>query len=91
MKIGGGGGEVTYGGGQSLNPNLVFYTLQHRGEHYRGRILGCNWDKSLKSFPPCYSTTSNGFYSIPLPLNKSSLKLVCNVNIVNGNLKSVNF
>jgi hypothetical protein len=24
-------------------------------ELYRGRILGCNWDKSLKSFPPCYS------------------------------------
>jgi hypothetical protein len=22
---------------------------------YRGRILGRNWDKSLKSFPPCYS------------------------------------
>jgi hypothetical protein len=21
----------------------------------RGRILGHNWDKSLKSFPPCYS------------------------------------
>jgi hypothetical protein len=21
----------------------------------RGRILGRNWDKSLKSFPPCYS------------------------------------
>ncbi len=22
---------------------------------YRGRILGRNWNKSLKSFPPCYS------------------------------------
>jgi len=22
---------------------------------YRGRILGLNWDNSLKSFPPCYS------------------------------------
>jgi hypothetical protein len=21
----------------------------------KGRILGRNWDKSLKSFPPCYS------------------------------------
>ncbi len=30
----------------------------------RGRILGRNWDKSLKSFPPCYSVTSiNGYYS----------------------------
>jgi hypothetical protein len=23
-----------------------------------GRILGHNWDKSLKSFPPCYSQSS---------------------------------
>jgi hypothetical protein len=22
---------------------------------YGGRVLGRNWDKSLKSFPPCYS------------------------------------
>jgi hypothetical protein len=29
----------------------------------RGRILGRNWHKSLKSFPPCYSVNStNGFY-----------------------------
>ncbi len=44
-------------------------------------------DKSLKSFPSCYSQ--------PLLLtdftpSKSGLKLVCNVNIVNGNLKSEN-
>jgi hypothetical protein len=32
-------------------------------------------------------TSSNGFYS-PAPLIKSGLKLVCNVNIVYGNLKS---
>jgi hypothetical protein len=31
-------------------------------------------------------TSSNGFYS-PAPLIKSGLKLVCNVNIVYGNLK----
>ncbi len=33
---------------------------------YWGRILRRNWDKSLKSFPPCYSqspTSTNGFYS----------------------------
>jgi hypothetical protein len=55
-----------------------------------GRILGRNWDKSLKSFPPCYS-------QLPLltdftsPHSKSGLKLVCKVNIVYGNLKSENF
>ncbi len=25
----------------------------------RGRILGRNWDKSLKSFPPCYTVQSH--------------------------------
>ncbi len=45
--------------------------------------------KSLKSFPPCYSQS-------PLlilhssPWRKSGLKLVCNVNIVYGNLMSEN-
>ncbi len=37
----------------------------------------------LKSFPPCYSQT-------PPALSKSCLKLLCNVNIVYGNLKSEN-
>ncbi len=46
-------------------------------------------DKSLKSFLPC---SSNGLYSPPPPppQSKCSLKLVCNVNIVYGNLKSAN-
>jgi hypothetical protein len=58
----------------------------------RGRILGRNWDKSPKSFPPCYSQSSllTAFTSSPPPLSKSSLKLVCYVNIVHGNLKSDN-
>ncbi len=34
-------------------------------------------------------TSTNGFYSPPLS-SKSGLKLVCNVNIVHGNLKSEN-
>jgi hypothetical protein len=36
-------------------------------------------------------TSTNGFYSsLPPLLSKSGLKLVCNVNIVYGNLKSEN-
>jgi hypothetical protein len=42
--------------------------------------------KSLKSFPPCYSQSPLPHF----PLRKSGLKLVCNVNIVYGNLKSEN-
>ncbi len=60
----------------------------------RGRILERNWDKSLKSFPLRFFsllltvTSTNGFYSPPF--SKSGLKLVCNVNIIYGNLKSEN-
>ncbi len=50
-----------------------------------GWILGCNWDKSLKSFPPCYSHLLVRILLPPL-----GLKLACNVNIVYGNLKSEN-
>ncbi len=59
----------------------------------RGRILGCKWDKSRKSFPHCYSQSPllTGTPSpSPPPLSKSGLKLACNVNIVYGNLKSEN-
>ncbi len=61
----------------------------------RGRILGCIWDKSIQSFPPCYSQSPllTNFYTYPPPLPPtptSSLKLVCDVNIVYGNLKSEN-
>jgi hypothetical protein len=42
------------------------------------------------NFPPCYlqSLSSNGFYSPHLPWIKIGLKLICNVNIVYGNLMS---
>ncbi len=59
----------------------------------RGWILGRNWNKSLKSFSPCYSQSPllTEFYPPPPP-SKSGLKLVCcNVNFVYGNLKSENF
>jgi hypothetical protein len=45
-----------------------------------------NWDKSLKSLPPCYSQSPLlQIFSpppSPPPPSKSGLKLVCNVNIV---------
>jgi hypothetical protein len=45
--------------------------------------LGLNWDKSFRTFPPCYSQSPliNGF-------KKKWFELVCNVNIVYGNLNS---
>ncbi len=47
----------------------------------RGRILGLNLDRSIRSFPPCCSVISaKGFY-VPPP-SRSDLKLVCNVNTV---------
>jgi hypothetical protein len=55
-----------------------------------GQILGRNWDKSLRSFPSLLFTVTStyGFYYPPPPPSKSGLKLVvCNANIVNGNLK----
>ncbi len=54
------------------------------------RIHEHNWDKSLKSFPPCYSQSPLLQILLHTPLEKIGLKLVCNVNNVNGNLKSKN-
>ncbi len=53
----------------------------------RGRIHGRRWDKVLRVFLHAIHSHLNGFYS---PWSKSGLKLVCNVNIVYGNLKSEN-
>jgi hypothetical protein len=62
-----------------------FAQIQHRD-----RILGRNWDKSLKRIPPCYSQSPLLTDFTPLSFGKSGLKLVCNVNIVYGNLKYEN-
>jgi hypothetical protein len=43
----------------------------------RGRILGRNWDKSVKSFPPLYSQSHQ--LTPPPPPSNSGLKLVCTV------------
>ncbi len=57
--------------------NCILYTV------YWGRILGGNWDKSPKSFPPYYSQSPLPMdFTPPPPLSKSDLKLVvCNVTI----------
>ncbi len=47
------------------------------------RILGRKWDKSLQSFPPCYSQSPllMDFTPPAPPLSKSGLKLVCNASL----------
>ncbi len=65
--------------------------MQNSNAATRGRILGRNWDKSLQSFPPCYSQSHLLLdFTPPPPLSKGVLELVCNVNIVYGNLNSEN-
>jgi hypothetical protein len=71
--------------------SLLRFLCYSRDKVLSGRILGRNWDKSLKSFPPCYSKSPLMMdFTPPPPLRKNGLKLVCNVNIVYGNLKSEN-
>jgi hypothetical protein len=65
----------------------VLVTLNSSGEDndvYWGRILGRNWDKSLKSFPSCYSQSPllMDFTARPLEQKWVYFKLVFNVNIV---------
>ncbi len=74
---------------------LVHWQISNPGsldQTARGRILGRNWNKSLKTCPPFYSQSPRLFLTPPPPilLSKSELKLVCNVKIVYGNLKSEN-
>ncbi len=54
----------------------------------RGRIVGRNWDKSHKSSSLLFTVTSTNLFYPFHPLEQKWLKLVCNVNIVHGNLKS---
>ncbi len=55
-----------------------FYTMVCEDWLSWGRILGRNWDRSLESFPPCYSQSPliTDFTPSPSP-SKSGLKLVC--------------
>ncbi len=68
------------------------YVLKPSQNISKGRLLGRNWTKkSLKSFPPCNSQSPLlTDFTLPSPLSKSGLKLVCKVNIVYRNHKSDN-
>ncbi len=82
----GGGGWVGGGGGF----NTCDWFLEYRRRQLEswesdwlrrswGRILGRNWEKSLQSFPSCYSqSTLLADFTPPSPWRKSCLKLVCN-------------
>jgi hypothetical protein len=61
------------------------------GKAYRGRILGGNWDKSLQSFPPCYSQSPLlTDLTPPPPWAKVIWNWFVIVNIEYRNLKSGN-
>ncbi len=65
--------------------------IKHELANTWGRILGCNWEKSHKSFPTYFLPSPPlRDFTPPSPLSKSGLKLLCNVNTVYGNLKSKN-
>jgi hypothetical protein len=48
----------------------VLLTFRSKLILIRGRIIGRNWDKSLKSFPPCYSQSPLLMDFTPHPRNK---------------------
>ncbi len=60
---GGGGGDAPEERGCAVSA-VRWYAVRTR---YRGRILGRNWDKSLKSFPFCYSQSPLQTDFIPPP------------------------
>jgi hypothetical protein len=66
-------------------PSIITYK-------YEDEFLDIIGKEVFKSLPPFTVTSNNGFYSPPPTphLEQSGLKLVCNVNIVFGNLKSEN-
>jgi hypothetical protein len=41
-----------------MNTNSCIHSMDKKSSPHRGRILGRNPDKSLKSFPPCYKQST---------------------------------
>ncbi len=49
---------------------------------FRGRILGRNWDKSLRSFPPClFTVTSTDEFYPPTPQQKLSCSKLADITL----------
>ncbi len=69
--------------GDKVRNFYSFFTVVYSVQ-YRGRILGHNLDKNLKSFPP-YAIHSHVTHVYK---SKTGWKLVCYANIVYRNLKS---
>ncbi len=75
---------------QAITVSVLFCSfLRSETNRKRRPILGRNWDKICKSFPPCYSQSPLTNFTPPPPC-RNGLKPVCNVNIVYGNLKYEN-
>jgi hypothetical protein len=71
----------------SVQQSFIRSSNHHIWSVNRGRTLGHIIGTKVLLFAV---TSTNGFYSPPPPLSKSGLKLVCNIDIVYGNLKSEN-
>jgi hypothetical protein len=68
---------------------IIFSALVLRRNLHQ-RPNSSTWDKSLQSFHPCYSQSPLQTDFTPPPPSKCGWKLILNVNIEYGNLKSEN-
>jgi hypothetical protein len=82
--------QILYTHGECTRTVLATLFIIQFFEHTWGRILEHNWNKRSRSFPLCYSQLPILTDFTPIPLRKSSLKLVCYVHIVYGNPKPEN-
>jgi hypothetical protein len=73
---------------------MVGFSKRHEGKQLfnkttEAEFLDVIWTKVLRVFLlAVHSHFYYGFHPQLAPLSKSGLKMVCHVNIVNGNLKS---
>jgi hypothetical protein len=67
--------------------HLVTSSVGRVGGGGRPRILGRNWEKNLKSFPPCYSQSPLLMYFVPPPPPQSENSHV--YTFMPGNLNEI--
>ncbi len=73
----------------SFRDKCTTFLISHTGRVRNPEAEFLDGDKSLKNFPPCHPQSSPLITDFtPSSMGKSGLKLVCNVNIVYGNLTS---